>query len=186
VWNTATSLRRASEDALVILLQGRGVYRVGKNGVTFKVGSTTLTYGGSSAALQRFAGRDVFITLDQADCSYCFAFTVDRRGRRLIGRLDCNLRVPANTPVEQLREAIRTIRGRRKVMAEARREQPAMIRNAAQEVRAMQAEERRRELRATGTDDHRPNVQMVRTGFEEASNPMLEGWHASCSGGRSD
>jgi hypothetical protein len=47
-----------------------------------------------------------------------------------------------------------------------------MIRNAATEVRAMQAEERRRELRATGTDDHRPNVRPVRTGFEGQSMPV--------------
>jgi len=169
VWNTATSLRRASEDTLVMLLQSRGVYRVGKNGVSFKVGSTTLTYGGSSVALRRFVGRDVMVTVNDSDCSYCHAFTADRRGRRLIGRLDCNLRIPANTPVEQLREAIRNARGRRKVIAQARREQPAMIRNAAQEVRAMQAEERHRELRATGTGDHRPNVSLVRTGFEGQS-----------------
>jgi transposase InsO family protein len=172
VWNRAESLRRASDKALVMLMQGRGVYRVGKNGVSFKVGSTTLTYGGSSVALRGFVGRDVMVTLDDKDCNCCYAYTADRRGRRLIGRLDCNLRVPANTPVEQLREAIRTVRGRRKIMAQARREQPAMIRNAAQEVRAMQAEERCRELRATGTDDHRPNVRPVRTGFEGQSMPV--------------
>ncbi len=175
VWNRAESLRRASDEALVMLMQGRGVYRVGKNGVAFKVGSQVLTYGGASVALRRFVGRDVWVSLDPEDCSFSYAFTADRRGRRLIGRLECNQRLLANTPVEQLREAIRTMRGRRKIMAEARREQPAMIRNAAQEVRAMQAEERGRALRATGTDDHRPNVRPVRTGFEGASMPVRGG-----------
>ncbi len=172
VWKTATSLRRASDDALLMLMQGRGVYRVGKNGVSFKVGSTTLTYGGSSVALRRFVGRDVMVTVDGKDCNYCCAYTADRRGRRLIGRLDCNLCVPANTPVEQLREAIRNVRGARKDMVVSRRGQRVAMRNAAQEVRAMQAEERHRELRATGTDDHRPNVRPVRTGFEGVSRPV--------------
>jgi transposase InsO family protein len=171
VWQHARRLRRADTKALAMLLQTRGVYRVGKNGVSFKVGGTTQSYGRCSAALRSYAGRDVLVKLDPADCSYCEAFTAERGKHRFIGRLDANQRIPANTPVDQLREAIRAVRGRRKIMGQAQREGAGRMRNAAQELRAMQAAERR-ELRATGTDDHRPNVAIVRTGFEGTSTPV--------------
>jgi len=170
-WMRAERLRRADDAALVSLLQTRGVYRVGKNGVSFKVGSATLTYGGSSVALRAVVGRDVLITLDPADCSCCYAYTAEREGRRMIGRLEANQRIPANTPADELREAMRKVRGRRKVMGQQEREAPHRLRTAAEEVRAMQAAQRR-ELRATGTDDHRPNVVAVRTGFEGTSKPV--------------
>ncbi len=172
VWNTAERLRRASDEALVMLLQSRGVYRVGKNGVSFRVSGRTFTYGSSSAALRRYAGRDVFIILDPEDASYCMAYTAERGARTYIDRLTCNQRVPANTPGDQLREAVRKVRGRRKVMVAAEREGAARGRNAAQEVAAIQRDESKVAYRATGTDDHRPNIVPVRTGFEGVSRPV--------------
>jgi hypothetical protein len=173
-------LRRASDEALVMLLQTRGVYRVGKNGVSFRVSGTTLTYGASSAALRRYAGRDVLITLDEEDCSCCHAFTAERGGRRFIGQLACNVKLRANTPAEQLREAIRKVRGRRKIMVTAAREGAARGRTAAQEVAAMQREELQAAYRATGTDDHRPNIVPVRTGLEGVSRPVQSSFEVVC------
>ena len=43
VWNTASRLRRADDDALLFLMQSRGCYKVGKNGVAFKVGGVRFT-----------------------------------------------------------------------------------------------------------------------------------------------
>jgi hypothetical protein len=52
----AAALRRASDEALMFLCDTRGTYRVAGNGVSFKVGAGTLSYGEKSAALKRYAG----------------------------------------------------------------------------------------------------------------------------------
>lgn len=171
VWQTATRLRRAHETELLALLQARGVYRVGANGVRFKIGADTRGYGAASAALRRYKGRDVYVTLDPDDCSFCVAYTADRT--HCIGRLESNDRIPANTGVDELREAIRDINRRRKVMRTAAAEAPARMRSASQELRARRAR-KVAALRATGTDDATANqadIAVVRTGFEAASIP---------------
>lgn len=172
VWATATRLRRAEETELLSLLQARGVYRVGANGVRFRVGAGVRGYGAASPALQRYKGRDVLVTLDPDDCSYCVAYTADRK--RCLGRLDSNDRIPANTGVDELREAIADINSRRKVMRRAAAEAPKRMRTASQELRARRAG-KVAALRATGTDDAtaapNANIVPVRTGLEAASIP---------------
>jgi hypothetical protein len=170
VWKTATRLRRALAEQLIHLLQARGVYRVHANGVRLKVASMTVGYGAGSPALRRLFGRDVFLTLDPDDVSYCCAFTADRRS--FLGKLDCNIRIPANTPAEQLREAIRKVRRSRNIMEKARREAPRYLMDAAQVI-ASEQHSRLTALRATGTDDHRPNIVPVTAGFEGGSVPVL-------------
>lgn len=172
VWRTATSLRKAGSTELLALMQARGVYRVGANGVTFRVGPTTLTYGATSSPLRRLVGRDVFITLDPADCSSCYAFTPDPTSRVLIDHLAANVPIPAGTPVDQLREAVRNVRSRRKLLGQAAREAPKRMRTAAREVAALRSDQLAA-ARATGTDDAAPtaNIVPVRTGFEAVSIP---------------
>jgi hypothetical protein len=172
VWNTATRLRKAKDTELTALLQARGVYRVGANGVRFRIGGAAYGYGATSSRLRQYAGRDVFITLDPADCGYCCAFTAERDSRRFIARLQCNQRIPANTTADELREAVRNIRRRTKDFTKAQSQAPHRMRTAAHEVRALRSHQAR-ELRKTGTDDvpTQPNVAVVRTGLEAASIP---------------
>ena len=167
VWATAERLRKAADTELLALMYTRGVYRVGANGVRFRVGNTELGYGATSLALRRYVGRDVLITLDPAHCEYCYAYTPERENRRFIARLDCNKRLPVDTSVEELREAIRSVKSRNKHVAEAQREAGKRMRTAGQEVAALRTEQLE-EVRKTGTYDAsaRPAIIPVRTGFE--------------------
>ena len=171
VWATAGTLRKAGDDQLLALMQARGVYRVGGNGVAFQLAGQRHTYGASSSALRRFVGRDVFITLDPAHCECCHAYTADPQKRVYIGRLEANDRLPANTSIDELRRASKEVNRRRKAFNRANAEAPARIRNAAREVAAHRREQLA-EARATGTDDIRatPNIVPVQTGFEGVSN----------------
>ncbi|MBU0719699.1 MAG: Mu transposase C-terminal domain-containing protein [Planctomycetes bacterium] len=74
-------MRQAVKDELLLLCEGRGVYKVGGNGVAFTVGSQRLTYGANCYALDRYRGRKVFITLDPDDVSHCYAWTAERENR---------------------------------------------------------------------------------------------------------
>ncbi|HUX00687.1 MAG TPA: DDE-type integrase/transposase/recombinase, partial [Phycisphaerae bacterium] len=150
IWGTATRLRRAEDKQLLALMQARGVYRVGANGVRFRVGGTTLGYGAESAPLRRLVGRDVFITLDPADLSHCQAYTADRS--RYVGRLEANERIPGGASIDEVREAIRKVASRRKTFTRAAREAPDRLCTAAQEVRRLKRAQLA-ELRKTGTDD---------------------------------
>jgi hypothetical protein len=118
-------------------------------------------------------GREVFITLDPDDVSYCAAWTADRDNRRFIARLQCNERVSPLATVDDLRTANATVNRRRKVYRQADREAPARMRNAAAELRVQQRA-KLAELRATGTDGlpHVVNTELVRTGFEVASKSI--------------
>ena len=173
VWQSATDLRKAENEALTALLDSRGVYKVGANGVAFKVGNTTLTYGASDPKLYPMRGREVYITQDPDDVSYCAAWTADRDNRRFIARLQCNERVSPLATVDDLRTANATVNRRRKVYRQADREAPARMRNAAAELRVQQRA-KLAELRATGTDGlpHVVNTELVRTGFEGLSRPV--------------
>ncbi len=172
VWQTATQLRRADDTALLFLMQARGVYRVGPNGVAFKVGGVRMTYGMGNQYLYKYVGRDVFITIDPNHLDCCYAFTPDRANRRLIGRLDANKRISPTATVADLREASAEVGRRRKIMHKAVRESPARTRTAVDEM-AAKRRERVQELRATGTDGKpNANVKVVRTGFEGASKPV--------------
>lgn len=170
VWNTKTRVRLANEDELILLMQSRGLYKVTANGVSLKIGGTRLTYGARCSALHRLIGRKVLITIDVNDLSYCCAYTAERVGRRLIGRLDANQRISPMATVDELRDANASVGKRRKTMHKAHRESAKRTRNVAAELSAKRREHAA-ELRKTGTDaaDHQPNIVPVQTGFESVS-----------------
>jgi len=168
MWATAESIQRADDQALLFLMQTRGVYRVGPNGVKVKIGGTRIGYGAGCPKLYRHTGRDVLIAVDPNDVGNAFAFTAD--DRRFIARLQSNERISPLASMDELREAQAAVQRQRKLMRRAAREAPARTRSATHEMR-MQARRRAQELKATGTDDVAmvPNVTPVRTGFEGAS-----------------
>ncbi|MDO8632533.1 MAG: DDE-type integrase/transposase/recombinase [Phycisphaerales bacterium] len=178
VWHTATTLHKADDQSLLILLEARGVYCVGPNGVRFRVGNCTLGYGAKCAALNPLRGRDVFITLNPDDLSCCHAWTPDESNRRYIGRLESNDRISPKASIDDLRDASATNERRRKGARKAAREAPATTRNVAAELRA-QNRQRLAELQATGTDGapRVVNVKPVRTTFEGVSMPVQTAVH---------
>lgn len=173
MWQTAGTLRRADWNDLLFLMQSRGVYKVGRNGVKFKVGNATLGYGACEPKLYSLCGREVFITIDPGDLSHCFAWTPQHDNRRFIARLESNRRISPLATVDELREANATIQRRRKIGRQADREAPARTRSVAQELTA-QRRDRLAELRATGTEgeNHRPNITPVRTAFGGVSKSV--------------
>ncbi|MGB2986548.1 MAG: hypothetical protein WBE26_11775 [Phycisphaerae bacterium] len=177
VWQTAAHLRKAVEDELLCLADIRGLYVVGGNGVSLKVGAATLHYGAKSAALKRWVGRRVLIALNPEDISVAWAMTPDRQRRKLIARLDPNEWIEPYTCADDAREAI----------AEKKREQSVMHkaqRSAARRTKTMSARlqehtrAKRTELLATGTDDARsqPRIIPVQTGLEGVSRPARSGF----------
>jgi len=165
VWRIATRLRRADDQALLFLMQARGVFRVGANGVAFTVGGVRLKYGAGNACLYKYRGREVFITIDPHQLDRCHAFTADRK--RYIGALDANKRISPMATVDDLREANAAVGRRRKIIHQVVRESPARTRGAAEEM-AARRREHVAELRATGTEDASPTIVAVETGLETA------------------
>ena len=172
VWRTASAIRKASDEALMFLCDVRGIYKVGGNGVSFKVGAGTLSYGEKSAALKRYSGRSVLIAMDPLEVSHCYAFTPDRDKRRLIGRLDCNVSVPPYSTADDVREVIADKMRERSVMHKAGRSAARRTMTLSTRLRE-QTRTKRQELLATGTDDVgvTPRIVPVATGFEGVSRP---------------
>ncbi len=169
VWSTAARLRRAARDELLFLMDMRGDYRVGGNGVRLTVGGASLGYGARSAPLRRWCGRDVLVAMDTADLSHCWA--LDPVKRTLIGRLEANKLMPAHATTDDAREAIAEQMRDRKVMRQAARSSARRTRTATQRIAAVQRE-RAVEARSTGTDDghFEPRIVPVTTNFESVSN----------------
>lgn len=159
VWATATRLRRAVDAELQVLCQGRGFYKVHGRGVALRVGSGVLSYGRTSPALARLRGREVFIALDPSDISYCLAYTADK-SRRFLGRLEANSRIPAMTGVDDFREVLAENAREQAVIGKARRASMRRVMDNAARLRERRAV-RAAELRATGTDNLRPVVDVV-------------------------
>jgi len=163
VWKTARSLRKAEGDALLQLMETRGVYRVGANGVRLKVGGATIGYGKSSPVLRGLSGRDVLIAVNPDDVSHCWAYTTDRKP---IGCLESNRRIHPLTNADDVREAIAEQLRERNVMHQAGRSSARRMVTAEQ-----RAGEHRRarmeELRKTGTCDAKGSATIVpvQTGF---------------------
>jgi hypothetical protein len=152
-------------------MQARGCYKVGKNGVAFRVGGVRFTYGSGCPALYRYTGRDVFITIDPDSLDHCFAYTEDRK--RFIGRLEANERISPMASVEEVRDANAKVGKKRKIMHQAGRSSPNRTRAVAEELRAKRREKVAK-LRATGTDDKTADATLVpvRTGFEGTSEQV--------------
>lgn len=159
VWATATRLRRAVDAELAVLCQGRGFYKVHGRGVALRVGSGVLSYGRTAPALARLRGREVFIALDPSDISYCLAYTADK-SRRFLGRLEANSRIPAMTGVDDFREVLAENAREQAVIGKSRRVSMRRVMDSAARLRERRAM-RAAELRATGTDNLRPVVDVV-------------------------
>lgn len=168
VWNTAAGLRRAVADDLMFLMDIRGKYRVGGNGVRLTVGAASLGYGATCAALSRWKGRKVLVKLDANDVSVAWA--ICPKTRKLIGRMEANQRIHPNSSADDVREAIAESMRDRAVMHKASRTAARRTRTATQYIN-QHHRDRLAELQATGTDaaDSAPNVIPVPTGFEQAS-----------------
>lgn len=169
---------RAETDALALLVNVRGVYKVGKNGVRVKIGSETRGYGQYNASLTRLKGRNVLVAVDPTDIRVALIYTPERDTRRLICRAEENERTsPCASITEQdMREAQaernRAIRDAKR----ARRSAGKRMRTSAAVAHDADAKRRREALRATGTDDATatdpPPIAIVRTGFEEAAKQV--------------
>jgi len=160
------------EDELAFLVDLRGLYSVGANGVTVKVGSSSIAYGGKSEALKRLRGRKVLVALDPDDIGQCWVFTPDREKRRLIARLEANERIEPYTTADDAREAIAEIKREQSIMHKAARSAPHRTRTAVQRIN-QHSRAKRAALLATGTDDAvaQPRIVPVHTGFEGISKP---------------
>ena len=170
VWETATRLRRASDEALAALVSVRGLYKVGVNGISLRVGGATLTYGAKSAAMKRYVGRNVLIGLDSNDLSHVWAYTPDRERRTIIARLEANERIEPYTCADDAREAIADKKREQSIMHKASRAYAQRTKTVAQRA-SEHARAKRGELMATGTDDghFEPRIVPVFTGFESVS-----------------
>ena len=168
VWQTASRLRRAEENALLCLMDTRGVYKVTANGVAITVGGARLTYGASSTALNRWVDRKVLVMLDPAHLAECWA--LDPKARRLIARLEPNERMHPCATGQAARETIAEIKRDQSVMHKAARSAANRTRTMIDRMNRNQTAELA-ERRATGTDDATPAAAIVpvRTGFEGVS-----------------
>ena len=86
---------------------------------SIRIASEPVRYGADCLALRRFVGRKVFVTIDPDDISHCLAFTADRQGRRLIGRLEANERIAPDANIDDLRASIAKVNSRRKLYTRA-------------------------------------------------------------------
>ncbi len=165
VWNKTAWLRRADADALAFLMDIRGKYKVGPNGVTLTVGATTVTYGGKCAPLKKLKGREVLIALDTGDTSVCWALSVDKK--KIIARLEPNFTIPAGTTADDLREVIGEKLRDQSVMHKASRTAARRTMTTTQRIRELKREQLA-ELPKTGTDNQ-PIIRPVQTGVEGLS-----------------
>ncbi len=186
VWQNAERLRRADVDALAMLLQVRGEYKVGANGVSLNIGPARFSYGASHPALARLKGRSVLVRMDINDVSQCWVY--DPASRRLIGRLPANEKIVPGTSGEEVREAIGQRMHDRKVANQAARSAAKRTRTTVAAVNA-HAKAKRRALRATGTEGKakfQPTIVPVSTGFEGASKPAQLAYEPPAAGAHDD
>lgn len=179
VWNRANRLRRAVENELSFLMDIRGLYKVGANGVRVTIGSAVILYGGKSAALKKWVGRKVLVAVDPDDVSHCWVFTPDREKRRLLARLDPNEFIEPHTCADDAREAIAQKRREQSVMQKAQRAYANKTKTAVQRINE-HARAKHSELLATGTDDSKPqpHIVPVRTGLEGVSKSVRKGFES--------
>jgi len=172
VWLRAAGLRRADVDALIFLVSVRGLFRVGKSGVTVTIGGKGFGYGARSSALRRYAGRQVLVAVDPEFPAECFAFDAD--SRRMISALEPNQLMHPLATTDDVREAVHEVKHDRKDMHDYAAKSARRMRTAIQRVISHKAEQLAH-YRATGTDDARavdcrPTISPVRTGFEGQSS----------------
>jgi transposase InsO family protein len=168
-WAIDNAARTAEREALTCMMSIRGEYTVGRNGVSVRLGGRTFGYGARSAALRRYMGRKVLVSVAPDRPADCSAF--ECQTRRLIGVLEANKRIHPAASTDDVREAIAEVNRERKDMRRAYRGSARRTRTAVERANA-DAAQRVSPLRATGTDDRQANIRPARTGFEGQSMPV--------------
>jgi len=173
VWRSATRLRRAAEGALLFLMDIRGMYKAGPNGVTVTIDGGSIAYGARSPDLRHYLAtcgtrREVLIKVDGDRRDYVWALTPERDGHRLIGRLDANEYIHPMADGQSHREAV--AQGKR-LQAAAQKSGVRVPRKRAVALMNENTTRKHARLRKTGTDDVAPgsNIAPVPTGFERVS-----------------
>ncbi len=169
VWHTATALRKADPAALMMLMQSRGVYKVGPNGVGLKIGGATVRYGRDALLLQRKRAREVLILQDPADVSRCFA--LEPESRRFICELLANERIPAMATNDEVREAHARMNRDRRIQDRAARQSAWRSRNVAEEMRSLRAQQK---APAALGPESAPTIVPVVTGLEGVAEQIAD------------
>lgn len=169
VWRTLSSVRRVEDETLALLIGIRGLFKVGKNGVTVTVGGGPITYGRRCHALWRYKGRKVLISVDPVKPQLCYA--IDPDTNRMIGQLEPDRAINPSATTDDVREAIAEVKRDQSIMHKARRSSVRRTRTMADVVNeSMRAESCAR--RSTGTEDATASIAVVQTGFEAASKQV--------------
>ncbi|MCK4624418.1 MAG: DDE-type integrase/transposase/recombinase [Phycisphaerae bacterium] len=188
---------KAQADALGLMVNVRGAYKVGGNGVRVKIGATTIGYGQYDTSLQRWKGRKVLVAVASSDVSYALIYTPERAKRQLICRAEANERISPCATADDMREAQASINRARRDARRARDSAAATMKTTARVVREAAAHRRKELLRATGTDNATSStgvppvngktsstggtgispaspapITLVQTGFEEAAKQV--------------
>ncbi len=167
VWHTASRLRKAVEDQLLLMMDMRGAYKVGANGVTITAGGVSVTYGQYAACLKSLKGRKVLVALDVEHCEHVHVLDIETR--RLLGRLEANKQLPPGTHVDDLREAQRRVQGSRKEANKVQRNRITQSRSVEQEAMHIHNEKHTHVMK-TGTDDKNVvNIVPVHLGVDSVS-----------------
>ncbi|MCK4660185.1 MAG: DDE-type integrase/transposase/recombinase [Phycisphaerae bacterium] len=182
---------KAQADALGLMVNVRGSYKVGGNGVRVKIGATTIGYGQYDTSLQRWKGRKVLVAVDSSDVSYALVYTPERAKRQLICRAEANERISPCATANDMREAQAAINRARRDAKRARASAAATMKTTAR-IASEAAAHRRKELLATGTDNATSGtgvspvngktsstgvspttpIAIIQTGFEAASKQV--------------
>lgn len=120
----------------------------------------------------------MLVGFDAAAPGSVFAWTADGDKRKPIGRLEANERIDASATGEDVREKIAEVKRDQAIMHKATRAAAKRTRTAVQRVNEEQRA-KRVELLATGTDDHRPDIHIVQTGFEGVSRAVRGGFDSA-------
>jgi len=176
-WNAAPRLRKPVEGELDCLISVRGEYTVGPNGVHLTVCGKHLGYGARTAGLRPWIGRKILVSVDPEYPARCVAY--ETGNHRQICVLNPNKRIHPLAKSDDLREASAAVNRNRKDMVDYAKKSARRT----LDVSAVLDRDRREQaaaLRATGTDDVRPNIVPVRGGFAGRSIPA-QTWIESAS-----
>lgn len=156
-WNGAAK-RTAAEDMMKLLLmkQSRPV-RVTKNGVQWN----RLRYGQYESALFGWAGKDVYLRVDERDVSSVLVFSP---ADQFICVAPSNARIPANASEQVLRDAIRQKKQNRQLVKDYYTAGPRIHEDVPDlMIRGMAEENARREKDTPPPDSGPGSIQPIRT-----------------------
>jgi hypothetical protein len=184
---------KVMHGALDLLLEVRGAYKVGANGVRVQIGGGTFGYGRDDATLKSWKGREVLVAIDQDDSSVAIILTPELETRRILCRVPQNERLSPLATIDDQREAIKALRRSQRDAKRAAASAPARMKSSARLASdiAQARRAQRDQLRATGTDGgtgpllgspqesgacppSSAPIAVCRTGFEQASAQLKQ------------